>query len=392
MSGTSHDGVSAAMVEIDERAHPPARVIKFATIPYPKLLRNELLETAENNSVGIAKISSLNFTLGRMFGNAALEIARLAEIPISQVAFIGSHGHTFFHLPPRRTARGEIASTMQLGESSLIAAITGIPVVADFRPMDIALGGEGAPLAPVAHYWLFADRKLGRVIQNIGGIGNATYIPPGGRPGNPNSIAFDTGPGAMMIDALASRISAGKMRMDRDGRVAAKGHVDRAMLERLMRHPYFQRQPPKSTGREEFGIQLLDRIVAEARANGVTDFDLIATITALTARSIADACRRFIVPRGHVAQLIVTGGGARNPTLMKMLTAELPEIEVMGADRVGVDGDALESVAFAILGYTMLRGRPGNIPTVTGARAPAILGKLTLPPTIETSSASRKPE
>ena len=262
MSGTSHDGVSAALAEIDPRANPPARVLAFHTFAYPKQLRAELLEASAGAKVGAGAISRLNFALGRELGRAAIAIARRARTGLAEVAFIGSHGHTFFHLPPRRAQRGEIASTLQLGEPALIAAMTGRPVVADFRPMDIALGGEGAPLAPLAHLWLFGDRKRGRVIQNIGGIGNATYLPPGAHPGDSDLIAFDTGPGVGLIDALASRISGGRLRMDRGGRIAARGRVNESMLALLMRHPYFRRRPPKSTGREEFGIALLDQIVA----------------------------------------------------------------------------------------------------------------------------------
>jgi len=380
MSGTSHDGVSAALVELDERSRPPARVIAFDAFLHPARFRKALLAASADEKIGAAAISTLNFALGRDFGRAAIEIARRARIALSDVAFIGSHGHTFFHLPPRRTTRGQLASTMQLGESAVIAAATGVPVVADFRTMDLALGGEGAPLAPLAHLWLFADPKRGRVVQNIGGIGNATYISPRARLGDPDLIAFDTGPGNGMIDALASRISGGRLRMDRDGRIAARGHLNDPLLAKLMRNPYFSRRPPKSTGREEFGPHLLDRIVAAGRRTKIVDYDLVATVTALTARSITDACRRFIFPRGPVDQLIVTGGGAQNPTLMRMIAADLPNVEVMTAADIGLDGDALEAVAFAILGYQMLRGRQGNIPTVTGARAPAILGKLTLPP------------
>jgi anhydro-N-acetylmuramic acid kinase len=380
MSGTSHDGVSAAVVELDPRSRPPARVIAFHAFPYPARLRKELLAASADEKIGAAAISTLNFGLGSELGRAAVAIAKRARIALSDVAFIGSHGHTFFHLPPRRAARGQTASTMQLGESTLIAAATGVPVVSDFRTMDLALGGEGAPLASLAHLWLFADPERGRVVQNIGGIGNATYLPPRVRLGDADLIAFDTGPGNGLIDALASRISGGRMRMDRDGRIAARGHVNQPLLAKLMRNPYFLRPPPKSTGREEFGPHLLDRIVAAARSMNVIDYDLVATVTALTARSIADACRRFILPRGRLDQLIITGGGAKNPTLMRMLAAALPNIEVITAADVGVDGGALEAVAFAILGYQMLRGRQGNIPSVTGASAPAILGKLTLPP------------
>ncbi|HSY79184.1 MAG TPA: anhydro-N-acetylmuramic acid kinase [Verrucomicrobiae bacterium] len=380
MSGTSHDGVSAVVVELEERARPPARLIAFQTFPYPTRLRKELLAASADEKIGAAAISTLNFALGREFGHAAIEIARRSNVLLSDIAFIGSHGHTFFHLPPRRAARGQLASTLQLGESSVIAAATGIPVVADFRTMDLALGGEGAPLAPLAHLWLFADPKRGRVVQNIGGIANATYIPPRARLDDPDLIAFDTGPGNGLIDALASRISGGRVRMDRDGRLGAGGQVNQPLIDMLMQNPYFRRRPPKSTGREEFGPQLLDRIVADARRMKVVDHDQVATLTALTAHSIADACHRFILPRGPVDQLIVTGGGAQNPTLMRMLAAELPNIEVITGAEIGVNGDALEAVSFAILGYQMLRGRQGNIPSVTGARAPAILGKLTLPP------------
>ena len=380
MSGTSHDGVSAALVELDEHSRPPARLITFQTFPYPARFRKELLDASADGKIGAAAISRLNFALGRELGRASIAIARRARVALADIALIGSHGHTFFHLPPRRVTRGQIASTLQLGESAVIAAATGVPVIADFRTMDLVLGGEGAPLAPLAHLWMFADATHSRIVLNIGGIANATYIPRRARIGHNDLIAFDTGPGNGLIDALASRISAGRMRMDRDGRIAARGHINQPLLARLMQHSYFRRRPPKSTGREEFGPELLDRIVADARGMKIVDYDLIATVTAFTARSIADGCRHFILPRGPVDQLIVTGGGAQNPTLMRMIAAELPDLEVVTAADVGVDGDALEAVAFAILGYQMLRGRQGNIPSVTGARAPAILGKLTLPP------------
>lgn len=381
MSGTSHDGISAAVVEIDERQRPPAKAIAFRTFAYPAAFTTRLLAASSEQRVGADIISSLHFELGALFARAAIAIARAARVSLAKIAFIGSHGHTFFHLPPRRARRGETASTLQLGESAVIAAQTGRPVVADFRPMDMALGGEAAPLAPLAHLWLFAHRRLGRVIQNIGGIGNATYLPPDARLGNPDLIAFDTGPGGMLIDALAQEQSKGRLRCDRDGRMAARGQVNEALLSELMRNRYFKRRPPKSTGREEFGAPFLPEIRRFAHRFRVSGNNLMATATALTARSITDACRRFIQPRGRVDQLIATGGGSRNPVLIKMIAAELPGVEVITAEDAGVNGEALESIAFAILGYEMLHGRQGNIPTVTGASGPAILGKLTLPPT-----------
>ncbi len=380
MSGTSHDGVSAALVRIDERGRPPARAIAFQTFPYSAKFRARLLEATSGAPVGSGELSTLNFELGRAFGRAAIAVARAARVALSRLDFIGSHGHTFFHRPPGAAKRGATASTLQLGEPAMIAAMTQLPVVADFRPMDIALGGEGAPLAPLAHLWLFTDPSRGRVIQNIGGIGNATFIPAGASLESPGLIAFDTGPGVGLIDALAVEMTGGKMRMDRGGRLAARGRVSPAMLSALMRNPYFRRRPPKSTGREEFGLPYLAEIRRIAQPLGVRGHDLFATVTALTAESIAESVRKFILPRGRVDQIIATGGGARNPTLLAMLASRMPELEVTTADQVGVDGDSLEAVAFAILGYQMLHGRQGNIPSVTGARAPAILGKLTLPP------------
>lgn len=380
MSGTSHDGVSAAVVRLDERASPRAEAVAFRTFAYSPKFRARLLELSSMKDVGAPEVSSINFELGKIFGDAAIKIARGAKVSLPRISFIGSHGHTIFHLPPRTAARGQTPSTMQIGESSVIAAMTGLPVVADFRPMDLALGGEGAPLAPLAHLWLFGDRKLGRVIQNIGGIGNATYLKPGATLDDPSLIAFDTGPGGMLIDALVNKLSGGRMKMDRDGKIAARGRVSDRLLAELMRHRYLRRRPPKSTGREEFGSHYLEEIERRT-SSGVVGDDLVATVSALTARSIADAVWRFVMPLGRVDQLIATGGGARNPTLLRMIHDYLPEVEVITAKAVGVDGDSLEVVAFAILGYQMLRGRQGNIPSVTGARSPAILGKLTLPPT-----------
>lgn len=380
ISGTSHDGVSAAVVAIDERQSPPLRLLAFKAFPYHHALRSRLLAASAGEGVGTAEISQLNFLVGATFGEVAQTIAKRARVALKRIDFIGSHGHTFHHLPPGRAGRKETPSTLQLGESAVIAAMTGVPVLADFRVMDLALGGEAAPLAPLAHLWLFGDRKRGRIVQNIGGIGNATWLPPRPRPGDPRVIAFDTGPGNGMIDALAAHLTGGRARMDRNGRMAARGKVAEPLLAELMRHPYFRRLPPKSTGREEFSPGYLATILARAETVGVGGDNLIATVTAWTARSIGDACRRFIMPLGRIDQLIATGGGAHNPTLMRMLAAELPELEVITAAGAGVDGDALEAIAFAILGYQTLRGKPGNLPSVTGARAAALLGKLTPPP------------
>ena len=387
MSGTSHDGIGAALVAFGEAGmrpkqgeRPPLKLRTFDTFKYTEKFRARLLRAASGEAVGSGEISQLSFAVGREFGKAAIRICEAARLPIERLSFIGSHGHTFFHLPPGRAGRGETSSTLQLGEPAVIAAMTGAPVVADFRPMDLALGGEGAPLASLAHIWLFSDRKQGRVVQNIGGIGNATWLPPAARADDGRVIAFDTGPGGLIIDAFASKLTGGKSRFDRNGAMAARGQANAALVDELMRNPYFRRKPPKSTGREEFGAPYIEKIEASARELNVGGEDLIATVTALTAKSIAEACRRFIMPLGQVHQLIATGGGARNPTLIGMIGRELDGVEVTTASQIGVDGDALESVAFAILAYQMIRREPGNVPSVTGARSAAILGKLTLPP------------
>jgi anhydro-N-acetylmuramic acid kinase len=403
MSGTSHDGISAALVMFGGRASlakrascnangiagPLARdpatqkalkLIAFETYPYPNKFRARLLEASAGVGVGTGELSQLNFALGAEFGKAAMRIAQRGGVPLERVSFVGSHGHTFHHLPPRSAGRDETASTLQLGEPAMIAASTGVPVIADFRPMDVALGGEGAPLAPIAHMWLFGDRMHGRIVQNIGGVGNATYLPPHAGAGDRHIMAFDTGPGVGLIDALVSRLTNGRMRMDRDGRMAARGTASEKLLGELMRHGYFRRRPPKSTGREEFGPHYLDMVEKRARELEVAGDALVATLTSLTARSIAEACRRFIMPLGRIDELIASGGGARNPSLMAMIATELPQVQVTTAERLGVNGEAIEAIAFAILAYKLLRGEAGNIPTVTGAKAPAILGKLTLPP------------
>lgn len=380
MSGTSHDGINAALVEIDLERRPPVTLIAFKSYGFEPRLRRRLLAASGGAAIGAGELSALNFSLGRALAQAAIGLARGAGMPLERVAFIGSHGHTFFHLPPRRTRRGQIPSTLQLGESAVIAALTGRPVVDDFRPMDIALGGEGAPLAPLAHRLLFGDPKLGRVVENLGGIGNATYLPPGAEPSDPRLVAFDTGPANMLIDGLMARLSAGRARMDRDGRMGARGRVHPGLLKELLRHRFFARRPPKSTGREEFGAPFVERVMRRARALRLSAADTVATATALTAHSIAQACRHFVMPLGAVDQLIVTGGGARNPTLVAMLQEQLSGIAVMRAEALGVDSDALEAIAFALLGHALLRGQPGNFPSVTGARIPAVLGKLTPPP------------
>jgi anhydro-N-acetylmuramic acid kinase len=265
-----------------------------------------------------------------------------------------------------------VRSTLQIGEPSVIAERTGLTTVADFRPRDVAAGGQGAPLVPYADYFLFHDARKNRAVQNIGGIANVTYLPAGGRPAD--TLAFDTGPGNMMIDRAASLATGARAPYDAGGRIAARGHVNQKLLAELMRHPYLRRRPPKSTGREMFGTPLTDRLHERARRAGIPPADLVATVTAFTAASIADAYRRFLP--GAVDEVILCGGGSRNPTLVAALGERLAPARVLLTDDFGIDADAKEAVSFAILAWATIRGEANNVPSATGARRPVVLGKI----------------
>ncbi|MBV9774115.1 MAG: anhydro-N-acetylmuramic acid kinase, partial [Gemmatimonadetes bacterium] len=281
-------------------------------------------------------------------------------------------GQTVWHRPPGDGRRG---ATLQLGDPATIAERTGCDVVADFRTRDMAAGGHGAPLVPWVDQLLFALPDGARALQNIGGIGNVTWVPPRGSAGG--TFAFDTGPGNALMDAAVEIATGGRLTFDRDGRLAAQGRVDEALLADLLRHPYFAAEPPKSTGREEFGRPFVQRLVEAVQPEGDRDWlDLVATLTELTARSIADAYRRWLVPRG-VDEVVVSGGGARNPTLVRRIQALLDPLKVSDGEVLGVDPEAKEAVAFAVLAWAHLRGIPANVPAATGASGPRVLGSLT---------------
>jgi anhydro-N-acetylmuramic acid kinase len=285
---------------------------------------------------------------------------------------VGSHGQTVWHRPPAGATRG---ATLQLGDPATIAERTGISVVSDFRTRDMAAGGQGAPLVPWVDRLLFSLPDRARALQNIGGIGNVTWVPPRGS--TETVLAFDTGPGNALMDTAVEIATGGRMTFDRDGKLAARGEVDETLLADLLRHPYFAAEPPKSTGREEFGRPFVERLVAATAPEGDRDWlDLVATLTELTARSIADAYRRWIVPRG-VEQVVLTGGGARNPTLVRRIQSLLDPLEVVGGEVLGVDPECKEAVAFAVLAWAHLRGIPANVPTATGAAGPRVLGSFT---------------
>jgi anhydro-N-acetylmuramic acid kinase len=300
------------------------------------------------------------------------EVCSRAGVPLEQVDAIGSHGQTLWHRPPAEGRRG---ATLQLGDPATIAERTGCPVVSDFRTRDIAAGGQGAPLVPWVDQLLFSIPGQARALQNIGGIGNVSWVPP--RDGNGEVIAFDTGPGNALMDAAVELATGGRMTYDRDGLLAARGEVDEALLGELLRHPFFAQEPPKSTGREAFGRPVVERLAEALQPEGDQDWlDLIATLTELTARSIAEAHRRWIVPRG-VAEVVLTGGGARNPTLVGRIRELLAPVPVVDGKTLGVDAEAKEALAFAVLAWAHVNGIPANAPGATGAAGRRVLGSFT---------------
>jgi anhydro-N-acetylmuramic acid kinase len=301
-------------------------------------------------------------------------------VPPSSVALIGSHGQTIFHQGNPNRIRGtrHIASTLQIGEPSIIAARTGITTVGDFRPADMAVGGQGAPLVPFVDYLLYRDAKIGRVALNIGGIGNVTVIPAGAKP--ESVFAFDTGPGNMIIDALMQHYSGGKLRFDFNAEFAITGQVWPELLDSLLKDHYFRLRPPKSAGREQFGEAYAEKLIAWAQKNRARPADIVRTATSFTALTIIDAWHRYIVPRAKIKQLIVAGGGAHNPLIMAQLAAALNGVEVTTSAALGVPEDGKEAFAFAILAYETFHGRPANLPSATGAKRRAILGKVCYAP------------
>jgi anhydro-N-acetylmuramic acid kinase len=370
MSGTSADGVDAAVVEIDRGK---VRLLAFEMFAYPAALRRRILDLCRPESARLDDICHYNFVLGEVFADAVIKLCSKSGISLNPIDLIGSHGQTIYHQPSgKRHDRKIVRSTLQIGEPSVIAQRTGITTVADFRPRDMAAGGQGAPLVPYADYILFKHKRLARAVQNIGGIANVTFLP--GDCKQNDIIAFDTGPGNMVIDDIIRLISGGRKRYDAGGKLAARGRVDKRLLDELLRHPFFRRRPPKSTGREEFGADFTERIYRRARKKGLADADIVTTVTALTAKSIAQAYRGFL--KAMPDELILCGGGSHNRTLVEMLHAELPGVKILSTDDFDINIDAKEAVSFAILAWATIKGMTNNVPSATGAERPVILGKI----------------
>ena len=370
MSGTSGDGVDAALVEITRsRKGLDIQTLAFHALPYPRSLQQRILTASASGSV--AEICHLNALLGEWFANAALGVIRAAGLRPKNVDLIGSHGQTVHHLPHgvKDAGVGAIRSTLQIAEPAVIAERTGITTVADFRPRDIAAGGQGAPLTPGVHALVFRHPRRARLVVNLGGISNVTYLPRGKGVGG--VIAFDTGPANMVLDGLMYRATDGRVSMDRDGRLASRGRPDGRLLTKLLAHPYLSKHPPKSTGREIFGAPMVEELLAIQEARQLSIETLLATCSRWTAESVGTA-RRWI--QGGIDEVIVGGGGVRNRAIMAHLADVFSPAPVITFDALGWDSKAFEAVAFAILAYQTVMDQCGNVPAVTGASHPALLG------------------
>jgi anhydro-N-acetylmuramic acid kinase len=380
MSGTSADGINVALVQVSAQQRRAARTsglhFKFlahAEYPYPKEVRRAVLAAMNSSRASVADLARLNFLLAELYAEAVLATQRTFRL---KVELVGCHGQTLYHQGEASAFLGrKLTATWQTGEGAVIAARVGVPVISDFRPADMAAGGLGAPLVPFLDYLLYRDEHVGRVVQNIGGIANLTAIPAGAS--QEQVVAFDTGPGNMVIDAATERLL-GKP-FDRDGRIAASGAVMEHVVAHFLRARFFRRKPPKTAGREEFGHEFVGKFMQRCGRARAHKRDVVATATALTARSIADALQRFVVKRrGTFREFIVSGGGAKNPILMAMLADELRPLglQIHYSDEFGLPSEAKESAAFALLAYQTWNRQPSNLPSATGAKRAAILGKV----------------
>lgn len=373
MSGTSADGVDAVVTEISGTARKlTVRLLSHVHQDFDKNFRRRVLHACLHGTV--ADVCELNFVLGEKFAVTALSAIRKARLKPKDITAIGSHGQTVHHLPNARNL-----STLQIGEPAVIAERTGVTTVANFRVRDVAAGGQGAPLVPYVDWALFTSPTRPRIIQNIGGIGNLTFLPPNATLADVR--AFDTGPGNMVIDAIVHALSGGRLTYDRKGSWAARGKVSEKLLKGWLKHPFFRRMPPKSTGREEFGEKFLRRVIMDARKARLSSSDIVATATALTAASIAEAYNRFIFPNlsrqlAEHTQVVLAGGGALNPVLSRMIAERVQPARLCPIQEFGMCPESKEALSFAVLAHETLQDQPSNVPVVTGARRAVILGSI----------------
>jgi len=376
MSGTSADGIDVALARISGRVPKLSVTLEghhHAAFPVP--VREAILRLANGGSTTAAEISQLNVLLGEEFARAAISACRSWRVPLRRVSLIGSHGQTIYHqgTPSNFLGHPRLSSTLQIGEPSVIAERTGVNTIADFRPADMAAGGQGAPLVPFVDYLLYRHPTRSRAALNIGGIANVTVIPAHAKP--KDVFAFDTGPGNMIVDALVEAFTRGRSHYDKESGMAMRGRLLPNLLNELMEDPYLQKQPPKTAGREQFGRAYALKILTWAKKHRAKPEDVVRTATIFTSLSIANAFQRFILPRTKIDELIVSGGGVRNPLMMVYLAAILG-FPVIFSGELGIKPEAKEALAFAVLAYESYHGRTNNLPSATGAKHSAILGKL----------------
>jgi anhydro-N-acetylmuramic acid kinase len=375
MSGTSMDGVDAALVRIPSGWRDPAvDLLAFETQPYPQELRSSLMELAFGEQCTAEELATLHTAVAVSFSNAFFAVCEKGKVAAAKVDFIGSHGQTVAHLPPSPGLSSPIAGTLQLGPPGMIAALSGITTVGDFRGGDVALGGQGAPLAPCADFLLRRSKTESRIVLNIGGIANVTYLPSGC--GIDDVIAFDTGPGNMILDELYRVLYPGQGSFDRAGAKAASGLASESLVGTFLEFEYFSRKPPKSAGHHEFGARFAWEFLARAQAAGLKGDDVLASASLLTTRSIGRAVKDFVEPVGKVDNVFVSGGGSKNQTIISLLEGELLPAKLLPIDELGIPADAKEAVDFAVLARETILARPNVIHRATGASRPLVLGSI----------------
>ena len=377
MSGTSVDGIDAAVVEITGNGlETEVDLIAFETFPFPSGVPQRVLALCQRDTGRVDDICEMNFYIGHLFAEAVNYILKKSGIRASDIDLIGSHGQTIHHLP-KDANTSRYPSTLQIGEPAVIAHETGIPTIADFRVADMAAGGQGAPLVSYIDYLLFCDSVKTIGLLNIGGIANLTVLP---AKGTFDSVsAADTGPGNMCIDAVITEITQGSERYDKAGKRAAQGAPYQRLIDEWLKHPFFHQSPPKTTGREMFGHTYAMECLAACREHELSDNDCIATLTELTVQTIADYITRFITGQSLIDVLYVSGGGVHNQTIMRRLDELLADTSVEPVDNSGISADAKEAIAFAILANETLHGNAGNLPSATGASVRKVLGKFVCP-------------
>ena len=375
MSGTSADGIDAVLVKIaGDGEESEISLAAYDTLRYSPGVRSRILSCQGARGGANRETTLLDAYLGELFAHAVIHICKKAGVAPESVDIVGCHGQTLYHHPiPEKMPGFDVTGTLQVGDPAIIAERTGITVVSDFRSRDMAAGGQGAPLAPYLDYALYHHRSRARIVLNIGGISNLTAIPAGA----PLSAvtAFDTGPGNCLIDLAVAQFTKGKATYDVDGAMARSGHVDGDLLHSLLENPFLKRQPPKSADKGEFGAELLSSILS--RGASLTPSDVVATLTAFTYRSVAAAVLEFLLQKERYEELIVSGGGSLNPVIMEGLQTALPKLMITRADEYGIPSKAKEAVLIAFLANETIMGRPGNVPSATGARQAVVLGAIT---------------